>query len=125
MATHLEKHGKLEFCPSLIKQLKKISVSTVRRIMKRLKQDEHRLPRKAPKDANRYRRDVPTRRIPWYKQVPGHFETDWVHHCGVSPSGKYAHTLQMIDVATGWSERVAILGRSYFWGSCRTLSGAI
>jgi hypothetical protein len=36
-----------------------------------------------------------------------------VHHCGLSASGHYVHTLQMIDVATGWSERVAVLGRSY------------
>lgn len=36
-----------------------------------------------------------------------------MHHCGVSTSGHYIHTLQMIDVTTGWSERVALLGRSY------------
>ncbi|MCX6026032.1 MAG: hypothetical protein NTY23_07225 [Chloroflexi bacterium] len=52
---------------------------------------------------------------------PGHFETDLVHHCSLSTSCQYVHTLQMIDVATGWSllrgpwrsERVAVLGRSY------------
>ncbi len=38
---------------------------------------------------------------------------DLVYHGGASPSGQYVHTLQMIDVATGWSERVAVLGRSY------------
>jgi len=45
--------------------------------------------------------------------TPGHFEVDLVHHCGTTASGEYACTLQMIDVATGWSERVAVLGRSY------------
>jgi hypothetical protein len=113
MAKHLESHGELELSPSLIGQLEKISVSTVRRIVKRLGQDKHKLPRKAPKEANRYRRNVPTRRIPWNEQAPGHFEADLVHHCGVSASGQYVHTLQLVDVATGWSERVAILGRSY------------
>lgn len=113
MARHLASHGELQLSPSLLGQLEKISVSTLRRIVKRLEQDKPKLPRKAPKDANRYRRNIPTRRIPWYEQVPGHFEADLVHHCGVSPSGQYAHTLQMVDVATGWSERVAILGRSY------------
>jgi hypothetical protein len=38
---------------------------------------------------------------------------DLVHHCGDSASGQYVHTLQMTDVATGWCEPVAILGRSY------------
>jgi hypothetical protein len=113
MAKHLEIHGELELSPSLIQQLEKISASTIRRILKGLRRDKPRLPRKNPKDANRYRRNVPTRRIPWNEQTPGHFEADLVHHCGVSASGQYAHTLQMIDVALGWSERVAILGRSY------------
>jgi hypothetical protein len=45
--------------------------------------------------------------------MPGHLEIDLVHHCGASPSGQYVHTLQATDVATGWSECVAILGRSY------------
>lgn len=53
------------------------------------------------------------RRIPWDEAQPGHLEIDLVHHCGISASGEYVHTLQWIDVATGWSERVAILGRSY------------
>ena len=52
-------------------------------------------------------------RIAWDIQEPGHFETDLVHHCGREASGEYLHTLQMIDVATGWSERMAVLGRSY------------
>jgi len=53
------------------------------------------------------------KRIPWNEPHPGHFEVDLVHHAGASASGHYVHTLQMIDVATGWSERVAVLGRSY------------
>ena len=52
-------------------------------------------------------------RLPWNIAEPGHFETDLVHHCGPTTSGEYAYTLQMIDVATGWSERRAVLGRSY------------
>jgi len=34
-----------------------------------------------------------------------------VHHCGESAAGEYLPTLQLIDVATGWSERAAVLGR--------------
>lgn len=34
-----------------------------------------------------------------------------MHHCGPTTSGEYVHTLQMVDVALGWSERVAVLGR--------------
>jgi hypothetical protein len=51
-------------------------------------------------------------RIPWDVGEPGHFETDLVHHCGTSANGDYVHTLQMVDVATGWTEPRAVLGRS-------------
>ena len=52
------------------------------------------------------------RRIPWDTADPGHCEVDLVHHSGPRSDGEFVHTFQMIDVATGWSERVAILGRS-------------
>jgi len=113
MAEHLARHGELEATPELLEELKRISVSTVRRRLDRLAQDQPRLPRKGPQEANRFRRRVPTRRIPWHEREPGHFEVDLVHHSGPSASGQYVHTLQMIDVATGWSERAATLGRSF------------
>jgi hypothetical protein len=53
------------------------------------------------------------KRIPWDIATPGHFEVDLVHHCGPTACGEYMYTLQMIDVATGWSERMAVLGRSF------------
>lgn len=39
-------------------------------------------------------------------------EIDLVQHCGRSNEGEFAYSLQMVDVATGWSEIAAILGRS-------------
>jgi hypothetical protein len=52
-------------------------------------------------------------RIPWNEQEPGHVEVDLVHHCGPTTSGEYVCSFQMIDAATGWSERAAMLGRNY------------
>jgi hypothetical protein len=113
LAKHLAAHGELTISPQLEEQLSRISVSTVERILTRLRQDEPRLPRRGPKRTNNLLRDVPMKRIPWQEQEPGHFEVDLVHHCGPSASGEYVHTVQIIDVATAWSERVAVLGRSY------------
>jgi hypothetical protein len=113
LAGHLEAHGELTTSPQLLEQLDRISVSTVERILSRIRQDEPRLPRPRPRPTNSLLRDVPMKRIPWQEQEPGHFEVDLVHHCGRSASGEYVHSMQMIDVATGWSERRAILGRSY------------
>jgi hypothetical protein len=113
LAEHLAAHGELGTTPDLLEALGKISIVTVRRHMAWISRDQPRLPRKGPERANQVTRDVPMRRIPWNEAQPGHIEVDLVHHCGVNPSGEYVHTLQWLDVATGWSERVAILGRSY------------
>ncbi len=113
MAKHLASHEELEISAWLLEQLGQISVSTVGRILGRIQQDEPRLPRSAPRPTNLWTRDVPMLRLPWNILVPGHFETDLVHHCGSVASGEYMCTIQMIDVFTGWSERVAVLGRSF------------
>ena len=121
LAEHLAAHGELEVTAGLLEQLATLSVSSIQRRLQRLHQDEPRLPRPGPVQANQVRRAIPTRRIPWDEQIPGHFEVDpsatlrtgLVHHSGPSTSGAYVHTLQLIDVSTGWSERAAVLGRSY------------
>ena len=46
LAEHLTKHNELEATPELLEQLGQISVSTVQRVLQRLRQDEPRLPRK-------------------------------------------------------------------------------
>jgi hypothetical protein len=112
IASHLARHGELEISPTTLAQLGMISISSVRRSLQRLGQDEPRLPRPRPRPVNLATRGIPAGRIPWQEPEPGHFEADLVHHCGLSPSGQYVHTLQMVDVTTGWSERVAVLGRS-------------
>jgi IS30 family transposase len=113
VARHLAAHGELVISPALLDQLAQISVSTVQRHLARLRQDEPRLPRPQPRPVPGPTRDVPMQRIPWDEQVPGHLEVDLVHHCGATARGEFVHTLQAIDVATGWSERVALLGRSF------------
>jgi len=44
MATHLSAHGELEVSPPLLEKLGRISVSTVGRILARIRQDQPRLP---------------------------------------------------------------------------------
>ncbi|HOG46782.1 MAG TPA: integrase [Anaerolineae bacterium] len=113
MAQQLAAHGELRVSQSLLERLGQISIPTVRRILQRITQDEPHLPHRRPEAANQATRDIPMRRIPWDECEPGHFEVDLVHHCGPDTGGTYVHTLQLIDVATGWSERVAVLGRGY------------
>ena len=113
MAEHSDADGELVLTPELRKQLETVSLSTVRRRWRQLTQDEPRLLRRQPRPNNDIRRQVPMGRIPWDEHSPGHFEVDLVHHSGPSAQGEYVHTLQMVDVSTGWSELRAVLGRSY------------
>lgn len=107
----LARHGELRLTEGLEAQLGAISRASVQRRLTRLAQDTPRLPRRGPERANQVARQIPMGRLPWDEAAPGAFETDLVHHCGPVAAGEYVHTLQLVDVATGWSERVAILGR--------------
>ena len=89
-----------------------MSLSTVRDRLRQYRQDEPWTPRRPPRSPNPFLQDIPMVRLPWNIDTPGYFEVDLVHHCGSSAHGEYVHTLQMIDVFSGWSERVALLGRS-------------
>ena len=48
----------------------------------------------------------------WNEDVPGFLEIDLVAHCGDNTRGEYINTLDMTDVATGWTVCTAFMGRS-------------
>src|SRR5947199_3225983 len=110
-AQHLARFGSVVLTAEVESQLATISPATVERMLRKNRARKARLPRKGPHRANQVTKGVPMGRIPWDTADPGHFETDLVHHGGESASGEYGYTLQLIDVATGWSERVTLLGR--------------
>lgn len=112
MARHLATFGECRLTPAVEQHLATISRATVQRMLSSLNTPRPRLPQRGPEQANQWRAAVPMGRMSWAVGDPGHFEVDLVHHSGSSTSGEYVHTLQLVDVATGWSERVALLGRS-------------
>ncbi len=115
MANHLEAHGELRLTAELRQQLETISVSSLRRRLPATERATQRIAHRKnqPRQSFAQKQSIPIRRIDWEECRPGHFEVDLVHHCGLSADGQYVHTLQLLDVATGWSECVAVLGRSY------------
>ena len=115
MAELLQSHGELRLDNDLKEKLTTISVSTIKRLVKN---SEHRAEkiafRKAPSRPNsKLKSSIPIKIIPWDTSMPGHFEVDTVHHCGDSAQGIYAYTLQLVDVASGWSEIVPVYGNSF------------
>src|SRR6266700_2492191 len=111
MAQHLAGFEPLGLTSQVQEQLATISRATVARILSRHSSKVRRLPQKGAERANAATKGVPMGRIPWDIAEPGHFEVDLVYHSGESTAGVHGHTIQLIDVLTGWSERTAVLGR--------------
>jgi hypothetical protein len=47
----------------------------------------------------------------WKDPAPGYLEADLVVHCGGSVAGSFVHTLTLTDIASGWTECVALVVR--------------
>ncbi|MGH2482483.1 MAG: integrase, partial [Ktedonobacteraceae bacterium] len=112
-AKHLATFGVVVLSAEVENHLTRISVATVERVLRKHRSRKARLPRPGPRRTNQVTKGVPMKRIAWDITEAGHFEVDLVHHSGESAAGEYGHTLQLLDVATVWSERVMLLGRSY------------
>ncbi len=111
MAHHLARFEPLGLTSQLEEQLGCISRATVAHILRKHHPRVRRLPQKGAERANSATKGVPMGRIAWDLKDPGHFEVDLVYHSGESTAGVHGHTIQLIDVLTGWSERTAVLGR--------------
>ncbi len=110
-AHHLARFAVVKLSGEIEEQLQTISRATVSRILRRFRSRRRRLPQKGAERANQVTKGVPMGRLAWDLKEPGHFEVDLVYHSGESTTGEHGHTIQMVDVATGWSERVAVMGR--------------
>lgn len=115
MAKHLMRHRQWYVEQETLDNLERISISTIKRMLPRIKTSQEKIAEKRPPKRRRHtiREAYPMRRIPWDIPSPGHFETDLVMHCNEDTSGDFINTIQMTDVATGWSEIEAVFGRSF------------
>jgi hypothetical protein len=114
MACQLSAHGEIRLQPGTLEKLERVSISTVKRILKRVGRSEPKIANQKPQrpPSNHLRKPYPMSRIDWDIAEVGHLEVDLVHHSGESTNGEYIHGLQMVDVASGWCEIVPIFGRS-------------
>lgn len=115
MAQQLCAHGELVVTSKILEALGRISVSTVKRMLRRIGPKTEKIAYIQPKRprGNSLRRQYPMSRIAWDIAEAGHLEVDLVHHCGASVRGEYIYTLQWVDVASGWCEIFPIFGRGF------------
>jgi hypothetical protein len=62
------------------------------------------------------RSQIPVRTFAdWDEARPGFLEIDLVAHCGGNGGGEYCQTLDVTDVATGWTETRAVRNKAQVW----------
>jgi transposase InsO family protein len=98
--------------PEVEKQLLKISARQIDRRLKAAKTQRRRRIYGRTKPGYLLKHHIAVKTDRWDVQSPGFTEIDLVSHSGNSASGEFAHTLNVTDIHTTWTESAAVLGRS-------------
>lgn len=97
--------------PAMERELLTISA---RQIDRRLQGRKHRLKRRlygTTRPGTLLKHLVPVKTDHWDVTQPGYLEIDLVSHSGASAAGDFLHTLDAVDIHTGWVERQAVMGK--------------
>ncbi len=109
----LERHGELSVQPGVRPLLLGISPATADRLLQSERARYQQRGIATTKPGTLLKHQIPIRTFAdWDESGPGFLEADLVAHCGESTHGEYVHSLTLTDVATGWTECVALLNRS-------------
>lgn len=114
MAENLASHKEIPELNEVVKgQLSEIGSATLDRylIRERKIRKLHR-GRSATRHGSLLKSSVPIRITNWDTRRIGFMEMDTVAHCGDILSGEFIYSLDMVEIATGWSEQIAVLGKS-------------
>ena len=109
----LEQHGHLQLSAEARALLLALSPATADRLLAPLRRDGQTRGLSTTKRGLLLKHQVPIRTFnDWNETLPGFLEIDLVVHCGTSIEGAFLHTLTLTDVATGWTECLALRHRS-------------
>jgi len=108
----LERQQELVLDPETKGRLLRMSRSTIDRALAEERRRPHRRARGTTKPGSLLKNSIPVRvYTPWDEQRPGFIEVDLVAHSGDSAGGEFLYSLNAVDLATGWTETVAIANR--------------
>lgn len=93
------------------KLLLSISPTTIDRVLKPFRIYHTGKGRSATKPGLLLKHHIPIQTNQWDETRPGFLEADTVAHCGSSLAGIFAYSLDMTDLATGWTEQRATWGK--------------
>jgi hypothetical protein len=97
--------------PKVIKALCTISAATMDRLLQPVRVQYKTRGRTTTKPGTLLRTHIPIKTNQWDETRPGYLEADTVAHCGTSLLGTFAYTIDLVDIATGWTEQRAVWGK--------------
>jgi hypothetical protein len=104
-------HKKDHLTEKDVRLLLEISPSTIKRLLKKLKSKYKKFGLSTTKPGSLLKKQVPIKLNQWDESVAGFIEADTVAHCGSSVSGQFAYTLNIVDIATGWTSAEGPVGQ--------------
>jgi hypothetical protein len=113
MVTILERHHELCLSPQIKSLLLSMSRSTIDRCLKKARFTSPQGGLSTTKPGALLKAAIPIRTFtPWEDERPGFLEIDLVAHCGSSTEGTYLNTLTATDLASGWTECLALANKT-------------
>jgi hypothetical protein len=112
----LEKHREIRLDAKTREKLLNLSPATVDRILAGKRKQISVKGRSLTKPGTLLKGQIPIHTFSdWNEQKPGFVEIDLVGHDGGNGSGEFACTLDVTDVATGWTETQAVKNKAQQW----------
>lgn len=112
----LQKHKEITLDPATQSKLLSISSATIDRMLKAERKKQSIKGRSHTKPGTLLKHQIPIRTFSeWNEQKPGFVEIDLVGHDGGDSHGEFAHTLDVTDVCTGWTETQAVKNKAQCW----------
>lgn len=107
----MERHGHLSLDATVRESLLSMSAATMDRLLTTVR-DTAKQGRRRTMVNTPLRKSIAVRTFgDWHDPAPGFFEMDMVVHCGKSAIGSYVHSLVLTDIASGWTEAIAMVVR--------------
>lgn len=116
LITVLERHNEFRCDRETRAKLLRISAASIDRLLRPERRKYELRGRAGTKPGTLLKKQIPIRTFAeWDEQQPGFVEIDLVAHDGGLGAGDYCQTLDLTDIATTWTETMAVRNKAQAW----------